>query len=323
MRKGVNPEKFKQEKINIKPHRVIIVFFIPDSEEDYFKDLHIVFKRCLQSLFETINTESTSVTLINNNSGEKVHQVIEEYKHLIDKYVIYSENKGKIYAVMNEVRSVYEDFVTIADADVFFLNGWEKSVFEIFKNVSGAGVVSPLPVPHGAFIFNKTIFFEFLKGKIKYKSLLKKEDTELYKLSIESKGVFKRKDKLYWDEKQFYFNSNAEYYLLGATHFVATYKSSIFKGTYDLPVFRFKKGDEANYIDLLADKKGLFRLSTKLTYAYHMGNNVDTIFSEYEFEEKYKINKKLYAEIKSKDCSSFEIFLKRLIGGLVIRYLKI
>ena len=37
-------------------------------------------------------------------------------------------------AIITETRASYEEFITYADADVFFDKGWLKETFEIFKN---------------------------------------------------------------------------------------------------------------------------------------------------------------------------------------------
>jgi len=144
MRIGTNPEKEKNDKNILKPHRVIIVFYIPDSKEEYFKELDVVLDKCLESLIKTINFETTNITLINNKSSSKIDKIVDKYLSFIDKYIIYSENKGKVYAIINEVRGVFEPFVTISDADVLFFNGWEKAVFQIYKNFKKMGVYNPI-----------------------------------------------------------------------------------------------------------------------------------------------------------------------------------
>lgn len=148
MRDGVNPIKFSDLKNTLKPHRIVVVFYIPNSEDDYFKELDLVLDKCLESIVNTINPNTTNITLINNNSSEKVNVIVEKYSKHIDKYVTYNENKGKVYAVLNEVRAVYEPYVTITDADVLFYSGWEQAVFDVFNNVPNAGVVSPMPLPY-------------------------------------------------------------------------------------------------------------------------------------------------------------------------------
>eukprot|EP01137_Pigoraptor_chileana_P029571 Opistho-2@14951 len=154
MRVGSNPEKFKEQKNILKPHRVLVVFHIPDDKDEFYNELDVVLDQCLRSLTQSINPETTNITLLNNHSSEKADAVIGKYVHLIDKHVIYSENRGKVYAVLNEVRGVFEPFVTITDADILFYNGWEKAVFETFKQFPLAGVVSPMPLPYMTFHFN-------------------------------------------------------------------------------------------------------------------------------------------------------------------------
>ena len=129
MRKGVNPEKLKNEKNHQYKHRVIMPVYIPNTEEEYYKQSVEVFRFSLRSLIETINPETTAITIIDNNSIKEVNDIINLNLEYIDKKVSYSDNKGKVYAVLNEMRSCYEPFVTCTDADVLFLRGWEKASF--------------------------------------------------------------------------------------------------------------------------------------------------------------------------------------------------
>lgn len=276
MRIGVNPEKNKEEFNVLKKHRIIIVFYIPNLIDDYYKQALDVLDYQLDSILKTISLETTAITLINNKSSDEVSRVYNKYSNLIDKYVVYNENKGKVYAVLNEVRSVFEPFVTITDSDVLFFDGWEKEVFSIFKNFPKAGVVTPLPIPYNAFYFNENLFFNNLWSRIvKYDKIVKDEDIDKYVKGINNPAAIMRNSKHNWKEKQYFLCKNNKKAIIGASHFVATYKTALFRNIYTFPEVKFKNGYEEQFIDILSFKKGLYRLSTQETFAYHMGNTVD------------------------------------------------
>lgn len=285
MRIGTNPEKSKGE-INLKKlHRVVVVFYIPNQEEEYYKESLLVLDNCLNSLINTINFDTTNITLINNNSFTQVNPIIQKYIDAgqIDKYVSYNENRGKVYAVINEVRGVFEDFVTITDCDVLFFSGWEQAVFDVFSQYPKAGVVSPLPSQHCAFYNNVSAFFDnYFLGKIKYAKLVNDFDTDLYLKGVNNKDLINKNGKFNWKEKQYYLNDKTKA-IIGATHFVATYKSIVFKNQTSFPEIKFSNGYENDFIDILADKLGLYRLSTINTFAYHIGNSIDDVVQNHSF----------------------------------------
>jgi hypothetical protein len=276
MRQGVNPEKYKEEKNIAYCHRVIIPVYVPASNETYFAKMPEVFKTALEQLLKTINPTTTAVTIINNNSSDEIAAIINMHLHQIDKYVQYGENKGKVYSVLNEARSAYEPFVTIADADVLFLHGWEKAVVDIFKQFPKTGVVAPLPSQGLAFNRNTAVFFDnYLWGKIKLGDVVDKEDSNLYIKGLGNSAILNRNNRTYhWHEKQYYLEKKQKA-IIGAGHFVATYRSALFKEGITFPLLKFKNGYEDQFIDILADKKGYYRLSTLKTFAYHIGTAVD------------------------------------------------
>jgi hypothetical protein len=292
LRIGTNPEKSKGERNQKKQHRVVVVFYIPNQEEDYYKESLEVLDTCLNSLVNTINFDTTNITLINNNSFAQANPIIQKYidAKQIDKYVLYNENRGKVYAIINEVRGIFEDFVTISDSDVLFFSGWEQAVIDIFNQYPKAGVVSPLPSQHCAFYNNVSVFFDnYFFGRINYAKLVNEYDTDLYLKGVNNKDLINKKGKFNWKEKQYYLNKKTKA-IIGATHFVATYKSIIFKNQTSFPEIKFSNGYENDFIDILADKMGLYRLSTLNTFAYHIGNSIDEIAQNPTFNPNLTVN---------------------------------
>lgn len=321
MRNGDNPEKLKSSLNVLKKHRVIIVFFIPDSSDQYYVNLDLILDKCLSSLLQTVNLETTNITLINNCSKNSVEEVVNRYIKLIDKYVVYNENKGKVYAVINEARSVYEEFVTITDADILFFDGWEREVFNIFENHKKAGVVSPYPCPYTTFYLNKSVFsWNTIFKKIKYGKFVSDEDINLYVKGTNLPKIIDRNSKFNWKEKQFILMENVPA-VIGAYHVVATYRSEQFRGEYTFPEKVFINSYEEKYIDSLADYSGLYRLSTVKSYIYHMGNLLDDISLNHKNNNSNKIQVKEFKNIKPyKNKLVFIIFLNRLLGGMFIKF---
>lgn len=323
MREGENPEKNREEKNILKPHRVLVVFYIPDNDNAFYNEMDSVLDKCLQTLTQTINPETTNITLLNNNSSKKVDAVIEKYSHLIDKYVLYTENKGKVYAVLNEVRGVYEPFVTITDADILFYNGWEKAVFEVYKQFPLAGVVSPMPLPYLTFYYNHNVFgFNTLKGKIKYGKYVADEDIDLYIQGTNLPNLVERKSKYNWKEKQVVIQNKDYTAVVGAYHVVSTYRTEQFRNIYTYPDLKFKNSYELYFIDCLSEAKGLTKLSTLKTYAYHIGNKIDDVVRNHDYEPKDIIEKSFFDKIvfKNKQLKAV-VFIRALVGRFFIKFL--
>ena len=280
MRIGTNPEKDKCSLLTHKQHRIIMPFWIPNVTDDYFKKQPEVLRFCLQSLIDSIDLSKTNITLINNNSCSEASKVAEEFveKGLIDKYVVRSENRGKLEIVLAEARAAYEDYITISDADFLFFKGWENTVAKIYTDFKRAGVVTIYPCPNLAFNHNSRWIF---KSGWKCGSVLKEEDMNLVDKGLghsPGKGIYKSlgvKKKYVWAEKQYYLEKGENRVCLGAVHALATMKRDIFK---QLPFSKieyvFKNGYEETHLDYFSDKLGYYRLSTTQCFAYHMGNTL-------------------------------------------------
>jgi len=165
MRRGKNPSIHKELELQEASHRVIIPVYIPNAE-GYFKEAFDVFKICVNSLLQTIN-DDTRISIISNASSSKVNAFINELfnQGRIDRAVFNEDNVGKMNAIIAETRASFEEFITYADADVFFDKGWLYQTYRIFKEVPKAGFVSMNPTPdnltmaHSTVLANLTKFF--------------------------------------------------------------------------------------------------------------------------------------------------------------------
>ncbi len=187
---------------------------------------------------------------------------------------------------MEEARSCYEDFITIADSDVLFLNNWQSETFKIFENFPQAGVVSPVPVCGLALNHNSSVFFDnYIFKKIRYNKKVSDYECELFKSSMANPAIFVRNNRKFnWDDKQYYLKNSKKEALLGASHFVATYRKKIFSINKTFPNIKFQNGYEDLFIDKPSDVLGYYRLSTFQHYCYHIGNRIDDFVLNVKFE---------------------------------------
>ncbi|NJW53659.1 glycosyltransferase family A protein [Salinimicrobium oceani] len=313
MRTGINPEKLKLEKNLRKFHRIIIPVYIPNLTEEYYKENLRIFEFCLASLCRTINYETSAITVLNNNSIPEVTNLINDYLKAgaVDKHVQFKENRGKVNASLSEAKASFEPFITISDADVLFFSGWEKAVFKIFETFPKAGVVSPLPLQNLAFNNNSSVFFDnFLLRRIKYDKKVSDEDCDLFIKGMGNPALmWRNKNKYSWREKQYYIEDQVPA-IIGAGHFVATYRREIFKAENPFPDWKFKNGFENIYFDEPADRLGWYRLSTAEHYAYHIGNKIDEIVKNHKYEEEKKLEVDFISQIPTPQKSKIPYCLR-------------
>lgn len=306
MRIGSNPEKKQLSRITYKPHRVIVPVYIPDSKEDYFKNLFEIFKISINSLINTTDKELTNITIINNKCKPEVTNYIDclVKESKIDKHVNLSNNYGKVYTVLTEARASLEPFITISDADVFFYNNWITETLKTFTIFNKVGVVAPLPMPQLAFYANASLFSTKILS-IKRGNMVNKEELYLFEKSVNSKISIKKID---WFKHQFYLEKNNHKVCIGAGHFVATYKKEIFEKLYvKKPKFVFEEGAESNHLDIPIDQLGYSRVSLIKTHAYHLGNTIPGFVKNYQFTNPEYPNIQLDQKKTKKDILSYQL----------------
>ena len=320
MRIGRNPEKLKEEKNKKYNHRIVVVFYIPNLTDEYYQESDKVLDVCLTSIIDSINLENTAITVINNNSCKGINWVIDKHKDKIDKYIVYSENMGKVYALLNEIRGIYEEYVTITDADILFFKGWEKAVMDIFRAHPKAGIVSPYPCQYYAFYYNQGVFGKnSVRNNIGYGKIVADIDVDLYSKGTNLPYIANRDGfENNWKAKQFYLKKPSPA-IIGAFHVVATHRTNHFRKIYSFPELKFKDYYEGDFIDCLADNAGQYKLSTVSTYAYHMGNKLDNTYEEYKSRlESTEVEDFSNIPVSPRDLSLITKF-NRIIGRVFIK----
>lgn len=270
MRIGNNPHKDEAIQQSDYLHQVIIPVYIP-HQEGYFKDSLKIFQLCLQSLFKTVH-DKTYITVVNNGSCKVVMDYLDQLYHegLIQE-LIHSENIGKLNAVLKGLAGNNIELVTIADADVLFLDNWQFETTKVFRALPKAGVVGI--VPQFNMFKNKSgtiIFDNFFNKKLKFNPILSPE------------GLIRFYDSIGWDRsynKDYLkyglgFEHNEVKVYVGSGHFVATYKKQMFREMKSYLHYKLG-GDSENYLDTLPLQHDYWRVTTYDNYAYHMGNVIE------------------------------------------------
>lgn len=283
MRVGDNPSK-SNFIINIdSTHRIIMSVYIPNLEEEYFKQTHSIFKLCLESLLNTIHNK-TRISIIINGCCKEVQELIYDYRNqypLIDQVFDTRENLGKINAIYSIVKSNLEPLLTITDADVLFLPNWQYEVERVFQEFPEAGMVSPVPSSKG-YLYKtaSTVYYGLFKGKVKFQDVKDPEGLINFQNSVGSTH--------YQDihlKKYLVISNGKTEAVMGCGHFVATFRKEVFESSpSQVCKYRVQGDSEVNYLDNPNDKAGYLRLATLGNYAYHLGNTLMPWMNE-KFEE--------------------------------------
>lgn len=304
MRLGTNPQKREKKITMVTHHRIVIVVYIPNEEGFYEKSLE-VFKTCLDSLIATINSKA-AITVVNNGSFDKVSALLDLYlkQKKIDTLISHTTNIGKIDAQIGAARASREKYITLTDADILFVKGWQEKVEEVFAVFKNVGSVSPIPVRTGVFAYTSSVLKQVLLKKIKFKYLSIPENFHDYNRFLES---------INWDldtnenNKWPVIEKNGTKAVIGSAHQVLTIDRDIlFTSSPSNPSLTLVGGNsEHNYVDVPIDKSGKLRLSTFNNYAFHMGNNVENWMKSINAHNQEKESLKV---IKLDDTISFDLF---------------
>lgn len=315
MRIGKNP----QSNINFHnnyTHQVVIPVYVP-NREGYFKDGFAILKISIESLIKTVHSK-TFITVVNNGSDYEVSSYLNNLftKQQIHE-VIHTSNIGKNNAIIKAVKGHDFKLVTIADADVFFLNNWQEETLKVYKAFPKAGVVGLVPQfkLYNNFCSN-LILSNLFNKKLKF-------------TSVKNPGAIQHFYKsIGWDD-----NYNKDYLLkhltlsskdnleavVGSGHFVATYKPEVLKLENDIQVYQnlSPKLDRE-----LLDKPVLefdgWRLTTSDNFAYHMGNVFELWMEEALLrldDNKNKLEELNYEVLnRLTPINKIEYFLKNKVG---------
>ena len=316
MRVGFNPHKDKVQPKSEFFHQVVIPVYIP-NQEGYFKDSFEILKLCIESLLLTSHNK-TYITIVNNGSYDEVTDYLNELflKNRIQE-IIQTSNVGKLNAVLKGF--VGHDFklITVSDADVLFLNNWQKATYLVFENFPKVGVVCPTPSSRSLRTYTSNIYWDsFFSKKLQFSEVKNPEALKMFGSSVGNVDFYNE----FHLQKYLTISNNNEKAVVGAGHFVATYRGDIFD---DIAVkysnYKLGGNSEGIFLDIPVIKKGFWRLSTAENYAYHMGNVLeDWMHTKKATIQRDNFSGKVILSKKS-NVSKFSVFIKsRLFAKFIL-----
>lgn len=268
MRIGFNPNKDKKIEPTDFFHQVIIPVYIPNFN-GYFKDSFQILQYCLESLFKTSH-DRTFFSVINNGSCAEVTTYLNQL-HEVGKIqeVVHTSSIGKLNAILKGMSGQNFPLITMTDADVLFLNGWQEATYTIFENFSKAGVVSTTPNSKMLRYNTSNILLEtFFSKQIKFTGVVDSLAMIKFAGSIGNPSLFKSVHL----EKYLTVSKGNLKAVVGSGHFVATYRRDVFNKSIS-DYSEYKMGIAlSRFFDNAALKKDMWRLSTEQNYTFHMGN---------------------------------------------------
>ena len=303
MRVGFNPNKDKTLPKSDYTHQVIVPVYIP-HQEDYFRDSFQILQFCLESLITTSHSK-TYITVVNNGSCAEVILYLNQL-HQDGKIqeVIHTTAIGKLNAILKGLTGHQFPLITITDADVLFLNHWQKATYEVFEAFPKAGAVSPVPNPKMCRYLTSNVILENLfTNKIKFADVKNSDALIEFAKSVGNHNMF---DEIHLKKCLIIENKKVKS-VIGAGHFVATYRGEVFEKIKDRFTSHMMGFGEGYYLDNPVVEMGFWRLSTENNFAFHMGNTLEAWMSDKLIElkredhvfdrlknEKHKINKTYY-----------------------------
>ncbi|MBZ4036571.1 glycosyltransferase [Flavobacterium sp. 17A] len=272
MRVGFNPNKDQQNSSSEYFHQIIIPVYIPDLE-GYFKDSLVILRFCLDSILLTVH-KKTFITIVNNGSCAEVKHYLQELyvKGKIHE-ILETTNIGKLNAILKGIVGHNFPIITITDSDVLFLNGWQKAAYTVFDNFPKAGVVCPTPSSRSLRTFTANIYWDkFFSKDLFFSEVKNPAALKNFALSVGNPDFYNKAHL----EKYFTVSNKNEKAVIGAGHFVGTYRGIIFEDlTIKYSDYKLGGDSENKILDIPVVKKGFWRLSTADNFAYHMGNVVE------------------------------------------------
>jgi hypothetical protein len=270
MRIGFNPHKDQKRKTNDFFHQVIIPVYIP-NQESYFKDSLDLLKYCLNSLILTSHSKTYFTVVANGCCIEVQNYLNELFNENKIHEIVHTTAIGKLNAVLKGI--VGHDFplITISDADVLFLNKWQLETYDVFNAFPKAGAVSTTPNSKMVKHFTSSIFIDTLfSKKVQFSAVENPIAMQSFAESIGNPSFFK---KVHLEKYATVTSQNNRKAVIGAGHFVATYRGEIFNSIKNKYSNYSLGGDsEIAFLDKPVQENNLWRLSTINNFTYHLGN---------------------------------------------------
>ena len=141
MRVGNNPNNQQEIDKQVAFHRALIPLYIPNEEDEYFRDAFTIFTYCIKSLIKT-SISPLKISVISNGSAASVNNKLlnMQQQGLIDELIIETEGIGKINSLLKALRTVEERLITITDADVLLKMAGKRVFWKCLKMCQEPGL---------------------------------------------------------------------------------------------------------------------------------------------------------------------------------------
>lgn len=315
MRVGFNPNKDKVLPKSDYTHQVIVPVYIP-HQNDYFKDSFQILQLCLESIFKTCHAK-TYITVVNNGSCVEVVNYLNQLQQDVKvQEVIHTTAIGKLNAILKGLTGHQFPLITITDADVLFLNNWQKATYEVFEAFPKAGVVSTTPSSKVLKQYTSNVLISnFLSKKLKFTNVVNPNAMAMFAESIGNKDFY----NLTHLKKNLTITNKNGCAVVGAGHFVATYKGVVFDNLKSRYSSLSMGGDsEVLFLDRPINDLGYWRLSTTENYTYHLGNRKED-WMDYVFEKVVLKDTIINIEFSNNEkISKIHVFFNNLFFKLIL-----
>lgn len=319
MRKGLNPNKDKMGKNDVNyVHQIIIPVYIPELD-GYFSESLKIFQTCIKSLLKSIN-KNTFISLVSNGSCTEVEEYVKGlYIDGMVQEITLTSNIGKYNSIMKAFAGHSIPLVTISDADVYFLDGWQNETFKVFRHFDRAGTVGLIPQFLSYQSQCENLLFDYnFSPDLRFEGINDSEGLiEFYK-SIGWKPDYPE-DRLKYT---LCLRKNEHKAIVGSGHVVATYRRELLEG---LQLYNSYKmgGNSEKLLDETAPKKGYYRFTTSKNMAFHLGNKLDNklIGKINQRNNKLVITNESFPELPAFVNSDSKVlyFIKKRIIQLILK----
>ncbi len=274
MRKGTNPQKNAQILNTGYYHKVIVPVYIP-NEEGYYRDAFKILKLCLQTLVATTH-DKTLIAVADNGSCNTVIAYLQQLytDKVIQELSITRENVGKVNSIYKVLAGDDYPLVTLSDADVYFYEGWQQAVEDIYRNFEQVGAVCPTPSSKSYAHMTQSLWYRYGWSKrLVFEDNPDPEGMRNFAKSLANPAFY---NDIQLKKTLILTNTQGKKAVLGAGHYVATYRGDILKTNIKkATVHALGAKIVQEYIDKPVYEAGLYRLSTTTSYASHMGNTYE------------------------------------------------
>jgi len=270
MRVGTNPAKHSRDLPGVGRHRIIVPVYLPHFD-GYFRHGLEILSLCLESLHLT-TAHGAAVSVVSNGCAPEVVDRLRRWFDAgwFDQLIVHQTNRGKVDAAVSVARGAFEPFLTIADCDVLFKQGWLAAVDGVFDAFPEAGFVSPFPAPGTQWYHTSaTLLGALVRRELRFADVVDQAALTRFGQSI---------GRLDWVAPEFrraqlVVHRGATAVCVGAGHFVCTLRREIVAHMpAEASLMAVEGNSETRWFDEPPDRLGFWRVSTPQAWVSHMGN---------------------------------------------------